>query len=78
MTNNTLINMVKHASSRWKQPTPSWFKFIIKTGIMLTAIGTAVISSPVPLPAPVTSVAGYFVVVGIVISVVAKTAVEPE
>jgi len=78
MTNNNLINMVKHASSRWKQPTPSWFKFLIKTGLLLSAIGTAVISSPVPVPAPVSSIAGYFVVVGLVISAVAKTAVEPE
>ena len=59
---------------RWQAPTPPFFKKLRKWGLIIAAIGGAVITAPVSLPAAVITVAGYLTVAGAVASAVSQTA----
>ncbi len=69
---------MKKLINRAKAPTPRFFRTIRIIGLSLAAAGTAVITSPVVLPALVISVAGYCVVAGSVISAVSQLTVNRE
>ncbi len=63
---------------RLTSESPTFFKRIQAIGITLGSVGTALLLIPasvVVLPAVVITVAGYFVVAGVVATTVAKTAV---
>jgi uncharacterized membrane protein HdeD (DUF308 family) len=62
---------------RMKEPTPRFFRRIRNIGITAATIGGAVITAPVTLPAVVTTVAGYLLVVGTVASAISQTVTEP-
>lgn len=57
-------------------PTPKFFKVLRTIGLVLASVGTAVITAPVALPVIVTSIGGYAVVAGGVISAVSQLTVE--
>jgi hypothetical protein len=63
---------------RMSKETPKFFKKLRNTGLTLAAVGTAIISAPVALPAILVKVAGYFIVAGAVTSAVSQTAVKNE
>ncbi|WP_242691782.1 hypothetical protein [Desertivirga arenae] len=71
---NTKLNLRR----RIKSPTPKFFRKIRKAGLIAGAVGTALLTAPVSLPAVLTTVAGYLVTAGIVASAVSTTAVERE
>jgi ABC-type xylose transport system permease subunit len=54
--------------------TPKWFKAIRTIGLILTGIGTALVTAPISLPAVVVTLGGYLIVGGAVASAVATTA----
>lgn len=56
MKNNNL-NLVE----RVKAPTPKWFKIVRAIGITLTAVGGAILTAPVAIPATIVTVAGCLV-----------------
>ena len=62
------MNIIQRA----KAPTPLFFKTLRNIGIAVAAVGTAIITAPVSLPAVVVSVAGYLTVAGGVISAVSQ------
>ena len=62
------MNIVQRATA----PTPSFFKRLRNIGLALAAIGTAIITAPITLPAAVVTVAGYIVVAGSVIGAVSQ------
>ena len=62
------MNIVQRATA----PTPSFFKRLRNIGLALAAIGTAIITAPITLPAVVVTVAGYIVVAGSVIGAVSQ------
>jgi ABC-type xylose transport system permease subunit len=64
--------------NRIKSPTPSFFKKIRNAGLILGAIGGAILAAPVALPAVVTTIAGYLATAGIVASAVSTTAVDSK
>jgi len=78
MSNNTLIQTASYIMARLKANTPPWFKFVRNVGIVLSAIGTTIIASPIILPATVITVAGYCIVAGAVAASIAQTAVDNE
>lgn len=78
MLNNSLIFMAKHAKSRMKAKTPSWFQFVRNSGLILSGISTIIITAPVVLPAIVVTVGGYCAMAGAVAALVAQTAVDNE
>lgn len=63
---------------RIKSPTPKWFRIIRTIGITLTAVGGAIIASPVALPAALVAVAGYLALGGTIATAVAQTAIQSE
>ena len=66
---------MKTIVDRMKKPTPGFFKKVRNIGL---ALGTAVLTAPVALPAILIKVAGYITVAGTVISGVSQTAVKNE
>ena len=73
MKNNNL-NLVE----RVKAPTPKWFKIVRAIGITLTAVGGAILTAPVAIPATIVTVAGYLALGGTIATAVAKTAIQAE
>lgn len=63
---------------RAKAPTPKFFKILRSIGLVIAAVGGAVITAPVALPSIVVSVAGYMVVAGGVISAVSQVTVDDK
>jgi len=67
----TLIN-------RMASSTPKWFQWIRNAGILLTGIGTAIVSLPLSLPAIVTTIGAYLIVGGSVAAAVSQTATNND
>jgi len=63
---------------RINSPSPTFFNKIKKFGLILSGVGTAILASPVVLPALITSMAGYLVTTGLVASAVAMVTVEEK
>lgn len=64
--------------TRCGQETPPFFKKLRMAGMIIAAAGTAVLASPIALPAVVTSVAGYLIVGGSVATAVSQAAVTDD
>lgn len=73
MKSNSL-NLVE----RVKAPTPKWFKIIRNIGITLTAVGGAILTAPVALPASIVAVGGYLILGGTVATAISQTAMQTE
>ena len=73
MKSNSL-NLVE----RVKAPTPKWFKIIRNIGITLTAVGGAILTAPIALPATIVTVGGYLILGGTVATAIAQTAMQTE
>lgn len=71
-------NENKSLLDRINAPTPAFFKTLRNAGLIIAAIGGAIISAPIALPAIVVSIAGYMTVVAGVISAVSQITVEGE
>ena len=61
-----------------KSSTPVFFKKLRGIGLTLAAVSTAIIASPVALPAILVKVAGYLAVAGTVASTVSQTAITND
>jgi ABC-type xylose transport system permease subunit len=68
--------MKSEITERIKSPTPKFFKKIRTIGLTLGAIGGALLTAPITLPATVISIAGYLATAGLVASVISSTAVD--
>ena len=63
------------AGKRCKKKTPPFFKKLRTAGLILAAIGTAIVAAPIALPALAVTVGGYLLLCGTVITAVSQTAV---
>ena len=68
------MQIIKRANS----PTPKFFKVLRNIGLVLATIGGSVLAAPVVLPAVVTTVAGYVLVAGGVVSAVSQLTTEKD
>jgi len=68
------MNLLERAVS----PTPTFFQKLRNIGLLLAAISAAIVSTPVALPAIVTTIAGYLAVAGTVLSGVSQITVPEE
>jgi len=66
-------NMLK---KRWSAKTPKFWKKVQRLGIVLGAIGGAIMTAPVTLPAAVVTTAGYLIATGGVIATMSQMTVE--
>jgi len=58
---------------RIQLPTPPFYKKVRNTGLVLAAIGSALLAAPVALPTMVLQAAGYLTVAGSVASGISQT-----
>jgi len=65
-------------AQRLVAPTSKFFKTIRTIGIVLAAVGGAIVAAPVALPAIVVTIAGYVVTAGAVMTAVAQATVDGE
>ena len=68
------MNIVQRA----KAPTPKFFKTLRNIGIAVAAVGGALMSAPVALPAVIITVAGYLTVAGTVMTAVSQITTNRE
>jgi ABC-type xylose transport system permease subunit len=61
-------------TERIKSPTPKFFKRIRTIGLTLGAVGGALLTAPITLPATVVTIAGYLATAGIVASAISTAA----
>jgi hypothetical protein len=60
---------------RLLSPTPTFFQKLRNIGLVLAAVSAAIITTPVALPAIVTTIAGYLAVAGTVLGAVSQITV---
>ncbi len=60
---------------RWAAPTPKFFKVIRNVGLVIGAVGTAILTAPVALPAALVSISGYLVTAGAIATAVSQLTV---
>ena len=70
--------LVKTLIERSKADTPPFFRKLRMAGLILTAVGGALVAAPIALPAAVVAAAGYLVVAGSVVSAVSQVTVQKE
>jgi len=63
---------------RIKKPTPPFFKKLRNIGIILAALGGAILAAPITLPTAVISIATYIVVAGTVATTVSQAVVSDK
>jgi uncharacterized membrane protein HdeD (DUF308 family) len=66
------LNLVERVTA----PTPKWFKIIRNIGITLTAVGGAILTVPIALPATIVTVGGYLILGGAVATAISQTAMQ--
>ncbi len=64
--------------ARTTATTPRFFKKLRIVGLTLTAIGAALVTAPVVLPAAVVTIGGYLTVAGSVLGAVSQLTVNDE
>jgi len=69
---------MKKIINRLQEPTPPFFQKIRNAGLIVAAIGTTILASPVALPLLLVNVAGYLGVGGGVMSTLGQVAVKKE
>lgn len=74
MKNKQKMNLVNRATS----PTPKFFRILRTIGLSIAALGGAILTAPVAVPAAVTTVAGYAAVLGGALSAVSQVTVSDE
>lgn len=72
------LDQLSSAGKRLKKDTPPFFKKLRTIGLVVAAIGTSLVMAPVALPALITTIGGYLIVGGTVLSSVSQTAVESK
>ncbi len=68
-TENELVRRVK-------SPTPKFFKRIRRIGLIIGAVGATILASPIALPAAITTIGGYALVAGGVLTSISSVTVE--
>jgi uncharacterized membrane protein HdeD (DUF308 family) len=76
--NNLLVTNPNEMTivERVKAPTPKFFKTLRTIGLTLAAVGGAILTAPVAVPAALITIAGYVALAGGVITAVSQTAVD--
>lgn len=64
--------------NRLLSPTPKFFKKIRNASILLSGIGTAIVTAPITLPVAVATIAGYLVVAGAIAATISQLTTSNE
>lgn len=69
---------LKSVGARCMAETPPFFKKLRTIGLVVAAAGTAILASPVALPAIVGTIGGYLILGGTVATAVSQATVSEE
>ena len=69
---NHIKLIIMNICSRAKAPTPRFFRIIRNIGLLLTAVGSALVATPVWLPVIVVKAAGYMILGGSIASAISQ------
>lgn len=78
MKYNPYITNNMHILDRIQAPTPALFRKIRRIGVIIGGIGAAIAASPVALPIAITSLAGYLILSGTIITSISSLPVDGE
>lgn len=71
-------NEGKDILERALAPTSKFFRILRNIGLVVAAVGAAILTAPVAIPAAIITIAGYLTVAGGVISAVSQVTVSGE
>lgn len=69
---------LKSFGKRCQTDTPPFFKKLRNIGLIVAAVGSSIIAAPVAIPAIVTTIGGYLILGGTVMTAVSQAAVIEE
>ncbi|MBN3582506.1 hypothetical protein JYB64_08900 [Algoriphagus aestuarii] len=72
------MNILTEIKQRASAPTPPFFQKVKKIGLIIAAVGTAVITAPGSIPAILLTYAGYAITAGTVLVSIAQLTVDEE
>jgi hypothetical protein len=75
---NTNFDKLSSVRERVNAETPLFFRKLRLVGLVAVTIGTTILAAPVAVPALVTTLAGYIVLGGTVLTAVSQITVENE
>lgn len=78
MYGNKKVKIMKKIIKRAAAPTPKFFKVLRTVGVVLAAIGGSILAAPVALPVVVTTIGGYIVVAGGVLTATSQLATTAD
>jgi hypothetical protein len=70
------MNILTEVKNRAMAPTPPFFQFLKKAGLIIAAFGIAVISAPGALPAVLLTYAGHAVTAGTILVTISQLTVD--
>ena len=69
---------MKTIMERWVAPTPKFFKILRNIGLVMGAVGTAILTAPVTLPATLVTLSGYLLTEGGVVTAVSQLTIPGD
>lgn len=70
------MNLLTEAKDRALAPTPPFFQKLKRAGLIIAAIGTAVLTAPGAVPSILMAYAGYAITAGTVLVSISQLAVD--
>ncbi|WP_339876366.1 hypothetical protein [uncultured Algoriphagus sp.] len=70
------MNLLTEVKNRATAPTPPFFQMVKKAGLIIAAIGTAVLTAPGSIPVMLLTYAGYAVTAGTVLVTISQLTVD--
>jgi len=67
---------MKHLKKRWDAPTPKFWKKVQSIGLVLSAVGTVLMTAPVGLPIAIITAGGYAAFGGSLIAAMSQLTVD--
>lgn len=68
------MNVIERAQA----PTPKFFKVLRSIGLIVAAVGGAIVTAPVELPVTLVTIGGYLTVAGGVLSAISQITVDDK
>ncbi|WP_026954982.1 hypothetical protein [Algoriphagus vanfongensis] len=72
------MNILSEVKSRALAPTPPFFQFLKKAGLLIAAIGTAVLTAPGLVPEILQEYAGYAITAGTILVSICQLTVDEQ
>ncbi|WBL43035.1 hypothetical protein PBT90_20120 [Algoriphagus halophytocola] len=70
------MNIIDEITSRASAPTPPFFQMLKKAGLLIAAVGTAVLTAPGMVPELLLEYAGYAITAGTVLVSISQLTVD--